>query len=80
MESVSCTIMAKVWNKWRSSGSPILIIDRSGVVRNVKDSIAKLTAASHADKYRVTPRSGACATSAVSGGYLMRTKRGRSFE
>ena len=47
----------------------------------LKDSAITVTAASHADKYRVTPQTAhADLRGLEDGGYLMRTKRGRSFE
>ena len=47
----------------------------------LKDSAITVTAASHADKYRVTLQTAhADLRGLEDGGYLMRTKRGRSFE
>lgn len=53
-----------------------------GVIEEaLKDSAITVTAASHADKYRVTPQTAhADLRGLEDGGYLMRTKRGRSFE
>ena len=53
-----------------------------GVIEEaLKDSTITVTAASHADKYRVTPQTAhADLRGLEDGGYLMRTKRGRSFE
>lgn len=55
---------------------------QSGVIEEaLKDSAITVTAASHADKYRVTPQTAhADLRGLEDGGYLMRTKRGRSFE
>ena len=53
-----------------------------GVIEEaLRDSAITVTAASHADKYRVTPQTAhADLRGLEDGGYLMRTKRGRSFE
>lgn len=53
-----------------------------GVIEEaLKDSAITVTAASHADKYRVTPQTAhADLRGLEDGGYLIRTKRGRSFE
>lgn len=53
-----------------------------GVIEEaLKDSAITVTAASHADKFRVTLQTAhADLRGLEDGGYLMRTKRGRSFE
>ena len=53
-----------------------------GVIEEaLKDSAITVTAASHADKYRVTLQTAHADLRCLEdGGYLMRTKRGRSFE
>ena len=53
-----------------------------GVIEEaLKDSAITVTAAAHANKYRVTPQTAhADLRGLEDGGYLMRTKRGRSFE
>ena len=53
-----------------------------GVIEEaLKDSAITVTAASHADKYRVMPQTAhADLRGLEDGGYLMRTKRGRRFE
>ena len=53
-----------------------------GVIEEaLKDSAITVTAASHADKYRVTPQTAhADLRGLEDGGYLMSTPRGRSFE
>ena len=55
---------------------------QSGVIEEaLKDSAITVTAASHADKFRVTLQTAhADLRGLEDGGYLMRTKRGRSFE
>ena len=53
-----------------------------GVIEEaLKNSAITVTAAAHADKFRVTPQTAhADLRGLEDGGYLMRTKRGRSFE
>ena len=53
-----------------------------GVIEEaLKDSAMTVTAAAHADKYRVTLQTAhADLRGLEDGGYLMRVKRGRSFE
>ena len=53
-----------------------------GVIEEaLKNSAITVTAAAHANKYRVTPQTAhADLRGLEDGGYLMRTKRGRSFE